>query len=348
MANYHNADPELSGDLVVLEGRDLTKEQARKIADQVRRGKSDLRSHLLLLGYYSKTQFRTRSARDARSRQVLWMIENRPDHRITGGPWCHQHYPPFTDDAAVAKARALWLRHIETHSNEPRVLANAAHFFRQNDEQEMAESLHNRAKQIDPTNPEWPRQLSAFYSLRRILATEDEKTRFAQKALLETELASKLEKDPRSRLRYLPDLAWLAYESGDFNKATRYASSVLKALQKLPTDEPHGPLCKPAHHAHLVLGSIALSAGEISSSINHLMLSVTEPKVSPGYGLIPEMSLAKRLLDIGHCDAVLEFLRSSLDICDNTREREKRRLWIATLESGAIPALEPFLDYRDA
>jgi hypothetical protein len=78
------------------------------------------------------------------------------------------------------------------------------------------------------------------------------------------------------------------------------------------------------------------------------MLSVTEPKPSRGHVLIPEMSLAKRLLDLGHCDAVLEYLKSSLDICDNTREREKRRLWITTLENGAIPALEPFLDYRDA
>jgi tetratricopeptide (TPR) repeat protein len=346
MANSDNVEDRASGYRLMIEGRKLTKEQARKIADKVRRGTGDLRCHLLLLGYYFTRQFRTKAATKAHSRQVLWMIENQPAHPINGSPHCHLSYGQQSDHDAIKQAKKLWIRQIKKSPGNANILANAASFFSSIREHDRAKALLNQAKELEPDNAEWPRKLSAFFELRRRFASDKSKQVFAQKALAEEECAFRLETSAYRKLLWLDDLAWKAYTAGDHGKAEGHACTILDFHAKLPEAERDGTPCDSIHNAYLVMGSIALDKGDIQGAIENLIASVTQPHPSPGNRLTPDMTLAKRLLEIGDRDSVLRYIEISAAICNGSKERDKRRGWIAAIKKGRTPKFERFTDYK--
>ena len=181
MTDSDNAEERDSGYLLVIEGHRLTKAQARKIADKVRRGTGDLRCHLLLLGYYFTRQFRTTAETKARSRQVLWMIENRPSHPIAGSPHCCLSYGQQSDKDALRQAKKLWIRQIEKSPGNANILAMLPVSSQALEESDRAEALLSQAKELEPDNAAWPRKLSAFFDRRRLLAPKNRKQVFAQK-----------------------------------------------------------------------------------------------------------------------------------------------------------------------
>ncbi|MGH9552541.1 MAG: tetratricopeptide repeat protein, partial [Terriglobales bacterium] len=277
-----NADPQRLGDPEVLQGWDLSRKQASNIAAKIRRGTGDLRSRFLLLGYYCKTMFRTKAAMKARSRQVLWMIEHLPGHSISKRGWCTLNYGILSDRDAIRQAKHLWNRHIETFSTDARVIANAASFFAEMDEDAKAETLFNKAKQVDPNNPAWPRRLSSFFELRsRFAKSAKRKKLLAQKALAEAELAFKLEKSGYGKFLMLDDLAWKAYEAGDHAKSREYVHTIFEFAERTREEEISSSCCKAIHNAHLVLGCVALKEGDVPAAVEHLLASVTVPEPSP-------------------------------------------------------------------
>ena len=144
----------------------------------------------------------------------------------------------------------------------------------------------------------------------------------------------------------LDDLAWKAYASGDHAKAEVYARTILDFDAKLPEEARDRTPCGSIHNAYLVLGSVALDKGDIKGAAENLIASVKKPKPSPGNRLTADMSLAKRLLEIGERDAVMRYIEMSAEISDEPKERDKRRAWMAVLKNDQVPEFERFMDYK--
>jgi hypothetical protein len=111
-------------------------------------------------------------------------------------------------------------------------------------------------------------------------------------------------------------LAPAALRAGDKAAATKYSEEMLRSLGSLAgnfgSDESSS-----IHMANLILGLIAVEAGDTKKAKEHLFASATFPpgRVLPASPVLisfgPSMELAKRLLAKGEKDVVLEYL----DLC---------------------------------
>jgi len=128
-------------------GSTMTSEEARQLQKELALDPSNFRTIVMLLGYYFRFQARM-PASATRQKYILWMIDNKPDHPLSGGPdlaW-DGRLREFYDEA-----KAHWLVQIEKHPNNPKILANASYCFGFVDDAEALELLE-RAIKLDPTN----------------------------------------------------------------------------------------------------------------------------------------------------------------------------------------------------
>lgn len=149
----------------ILSAQDLT-ETASKISllqvasleQNVASNPDDLKSRELLITYYTLKGDKTR-----RLEHSLWLARNHPeavdecpDARIA------ERDSPLDSMASFELARAIWLRHAETRTTEPRVLMNAALFISQFDPN-LSERLLLQGRELQPKNREWDVRLADLY-----------------------------------------------------------------------------------------------------------------------------------------------------------------------------------------
>ena len=138
---------------LLTEGSKLSAVEAQQIEQQLVRDPEDLDARARLMSYYVNN-----GREDASRNHTFWLIEHHPESEFANY-W--QAYLSSIQDSD--RAKALWLAQVAAHPDDARVLAHAAVFVGQKD-QFAQEDLLKRARQVDPSNPEWTKRLADLMS----------------------------------------------------------------------------------------------------------------------------------------------------------------------------------------
>src|SRR5262249_10553905 len=127
-------------------------------------------------------------------------------------------------------------------------------------------------------------------------------------------------------------MARAAFTAGEHEKARRYAQEM---LDKAGLPENAGSAGAAIHHGNIVLGRLALLAGDGGGGQRRLLEGGKTPGSAPLRSFGPSMVLAKELLGRGEKAAVLEYLR----LCSLFWQTRDQRIdqWIYTVEQGGVP-----------
>ncbi len=193
---------------VAREGRNLSREEVGRLEEALKAQPGDLALRTRLLGYYFTKAIRDigrEATLQARRRHILWLIQNQPGtesahmSEVTLDPTGHA----LADRVGYDLAKALWLKQVEAHKGEPRVLLNAADFFKLHDKL-LAEDLLKKGQTLHPQDPGWDARRGYLYGLG-ILGIDalnqngiptsvnpaEQEGPFAQKALKEVEVSTR-------------------------------------------------------------------------------------------------------------------------------------------------------------
>ncbi|MBX9950608.1 MAG: hypothetical protein K2Y39_15675 [Candidatus Obscuribacterales bacterium] len=315
---------------IAMGGQNLTKEQIRKLEENLRENPGDLNIRILLVARYSEFE---PEEKENRLRHIRWLVENAPAHAITGSPFCQIHVSQ--DD--YQQIKSLWNYQLKKHVRNAKVQLNAASYFFHQDK-ELAEKCLKAAIKISPNNEEYKSKLSHLYSLWDGHETE---------AFYELE---KLCQGPDSEdLFYeMSDLPSRAFDAKDFEKAAKYANRLIELCEKYRENWNYG---NAWNEAHTVLGRIAFNNGDIDAAKHHLHLSSVDIGTPQTRSFGPSLDLAKDLATAKETSAVLAYLDAHERLCglDNNWAFEVRyKLDYGTEEpaTSSIPAREHYDDCK--
>ena len=320
-----------------LRGTELSEAEVRALEDRLEKNPDDLAARLQLVSYYAVKGRSLDSARAAYQTHAIWMIQHHPDAPYSGSAF--MTLDPVSYGNRYAQAKNLWLEQVKAHPKDAAVLRNAARFFLIRDGI-LAEDLLKRAKQLEPNNPEWSEQLGQLYRLRaRTKSRPKSRREVSAKSLAEFERALQ-GADPIKRYSELPYLAKVAFEAEEFDKARPYASELLEKANKDKKSWNYG---NAVHDGNLVLGRLALKAGNIDQAKEYLMKAGNTPGSPQLNSFGPTMTLAKELIEHGEHQTVLEYFK----LCGNFWKMDNGRLaqWTATVRKGSVPNFGANLDY---
>jgi hypothetical protein len=173
-----------------------------------------------------------------------------------------------------------------------------------------------------PATALWPR-LIAYGHMRQMRSfppgpARQREANLALKWLGLTErLATKKRKQPLPEVWQVSGLtAWAeaAFYAGDLDAAEAYATELfrmpdLARAARMPGSSDVG--VDEAHIAHIVLGKVALSRGDIDEAERRLLLAVQHSPRSGAFTTFgPDMELAQGVLASGRRESVLSYLRA--------------------------------------
>ena len=174
---------------------------------------------------------------------------------------------------------------------------------------------------------------------REVLLTYDDRENAQahwQASLALTEQAYELKRGGDSELQTLAELAERAFQAEEYAQATSYADLALARA-----DELSGQLVfsigNAVHHAHLVLGKLALRQGDVASAREHLLAAGRTPGSPQLATFGPNMRLAQLLLERGQKDVVLEYLALCGHFWRIGIEKGILDKWSATVQRGETP-----------
>lgn len=139
----------------------------------------------------------------------------------------------------------------------------------------------------------------------------------------------------RERVINIRYLAFAAYQGGDSEKATEFAIRLQRDVEELNGKSVSSAL-DGLHASNTVLGLIALDKGRIDEANAHLLASGKLTNGSPTLETFgPAMMLAKRLLDKGQRETVLQYL----NLCSAfwTHDQGNLAKWKSAINSGGTP-----------
>jgi beta-lactamase regulating signal transducer with metallopeptidase domain len=226
-----------------------------------------------------------------------------------------------------------WLDRVAANPNDVRLLQQAADFMMVID-QAQARTFLERASTLEPDNVQVVASLAQVHSLRAQVSGRGEDARHA------LEYAEKEQRlKPGVSATYLK-VAQLAFDAGEFSKASKYASEYLETAKADTRHWANGDL---VHKGNLVLGRIAVREKRLDDAERYLRASAdtSGSPVLKSFG--PNMSLAKDLLDAGRSAAVLEYF----DACGEfwTLDFFRLRRWTSAVRAGQVPDFGPNLVY---
>ncbi len=135
---------------MLTEGSKLSAAEAQELEEQLARGSDDLTIRGKLISYYY-----AHSMANPFREHVYRLIEQHPESRVALY-YSRLHLGSSADSEHI---KALWLQEAAAHPENAPVLANAASYIGDKD-QFAEEDLLKRARQIDPSNPEWVKLLA--------------------------------------------------------------------------------------------------------------------------------------------------------------------------------------------
>ena len=315
---------------LLRQGRELSADAAQELEKNLEKDPVDLEARIKLLGYYTRAQFNSAEARQARQKHVLWVIEHHPEALFAGLPEAHLNH--VLDRGAYSQGKGLWLKQVKKDGAKASVLGNAARFFLLA-ERDRAEELFKKAQTLEPHVGKWSQQLGHLYSLGMHDALGEARRELAHKALTQFERAAEQEKGELQRFYLLPNLASAAFEAGDSKKAEKYATEMLDMSRDIKRDWNTG---NAIHHGNLVLGRLALKGGDIEKAKAHLLEAGKTPGSPQLNSFGPNMMLAKELLEKGEKQAVLDYFELCSKFWKSGTDRLKE--WAKAVEAGKIPS----------
>lgn len=319
---------------VATEGSRLSEAEANALEEALEAKPNDLRSRAKLLGYYFLRHRSSPDARARRAKHVLWVIEHHPDSDIAGSPYAQ--FDPILDADAHAQAKALWRKQVERRPDDVDVLGNAASAALREDG-ETAEALLERAKALEPRNPDWPRELAHLHHLRaRHAPSAEAKKASAEKALAEQEQALALASKATDQFYLLSDIPDIALEAGKHERARAAAEQLLEEARRHPRNWNYG---NAIHKAHTALGRLALLSGDVDQARQHLLDAGKTPGSPQLNSFGPDLTLADALLARGERETVAEYLKSVERFWELGRAKTER--WVKMIEAGNDPDLSP-------
>ena len=154
----------------------------------------------------------------------------------------------------------------------------------------------------------------------------------AAKSLEQHEVALKLTAVEIEKFYMLSDLARIAFEAGEFEKARTYASQLVNKASQYRNDWNHG---NALHHGNIVLGRLALKSGDLNKAKEYLIEAGTTPGSPQLDSFGPDMTLAKELLEKGEKEIVIKYFQ----LCSKFWEmgRDDLEDWTSTAKAGGIP-----------
>jgi TonB family protein len=140
---------------LLAEGSKLSAVEAQQLEEHLVRDPEDIAARGKLISYYS-----AHAIPHPRLEHIFWLIEHHPESEIT--IYASQGRAE-SSPAEYELQKPLWLQQVAAHPTDARVLANAGRFLGQTDK--FAErDLLQRARQLEPSNPQWATHLADLFS----------------------------------------------------------------------------------------------------------------------------------------------------------------------------------------
>jgi ATP/maltotriose-dependent transcriptional regulator MalT len=328
-----HVDPDRAQEEAAREGAHLGANEAKRLERQLAAHPNDLIVRARLAGYYMMN-----NGGAARVQNILWLYRHAPAARITGSP--EAALDRVQDSSSIATARKIWIEQVRAHPRDIRVLSNAAEFYTMlfnPADSRQAERLYEQAEAIQPHNPELANRFGHLYELQLSDQTGAARQALARRALAQYEIWYRYE-DPNERdgnYMGLTDMAKVAFEAGAYDKARRYATRMLDVAAN---SSDAGNLI---HHGNLVLGRLALAAGEVEQAKRYLLAAGKTPGSPQLDSFGPNMLLAKELLEKGERQVVLDYFR----LCGNFWQDPQLKQWTDEVSQGKMPDFGANLAY---
>lgn len=332
----------------------LTARQVAQLELQVSLQPNDYEIRRQLVRYYDDFRVKPSPAKEAgRARHRRWFVQSRPDlsdYDVLG----RFDWTKSADQPAYKMLKAEWLKQIEAHPQNAQIRLNAAEFIRHS-ESEIAEEILLGGVKINPENYELPLALNRIYRNR----TDDSDNAAKPEVIKENrrkefesgETALVLLKQERSeerndeRLELLKNLSKAAYRLERFDRAKQLATElVLDFGQNTRTANFE----TATHTGNIVLGLIALRAGDLSKAKDYLLIAIRAPLRDERSHLSRvDTELAKELFGKGEKTTVAEYLKlceglgnlkNYPDLYDG--ERKSLKLWQEQIKTGKTPSFD--------
>ncbi|MDE0008320.1 MAG: hypothetical protein OXS50_08575 [Gammaproteobacteria bacterium] len=292
------------------------------LEERLRMDPHDREARVQLIDHYRSTRWRDEDSARRHAALVVWAVEHTPRDSLLGTPDGYL-YPHRSPDA-YARAKGLWLAHLERMPDDMTLLGNAAAFFGLADK-DLAVSLLKTAKALEPSNAEWSFRLGHQYRLGAGAATAPADDTNLVLAAAEFERAYEIGAGCAERNdTYLVEAMRATFAIGRHADARAYAELAMGSSCEY---------CDAHHQANVVLGRIALAEGDVATAREHL-LAAGRVEGSPVLGSFgPNMALARDLLQHGEREAVLAYF----DLCSHFWDSDKLADWTVLVRAGRMP-----------
>jgi len=169
--------------------------------------------------------------------------------------------------------------------------------------------------------------------------TPDKKTIASQLVAAQEKVISTLPK-AEDKFHMTREITPLAFNAGDPVKAGMYAKDLLIQAESMKDDWDYG---NAVHTANLVLGRIALAAGDIDEAKRLLLLAGKTPGSPQLESFGPDMLFAKELLEKGEKDVVIQYFT----LCSAFWKMDDGKLaqWKTEVQNNEIPDFGPNVRY---
>lgn len=313
-------------------GRSLSADEASKLEQTLAADEKNVSVRVSLIAYYGAHH--DEPFKSKKDDQALWFIRNLADWENLR--WIIQIKLNPVLDKGFAEAKQLWLDNLNKYNGNTTVIANAADFFKVNDNS-FAEKLIKEAARLEPTSPRWPSDLGHVLMLEMQSAKGETRREFAAKAYAQYSLAYGMTPGMEKWL-ILKELPVVAFEAGDLKHAQEWALEILNqaATNKNPI------LADPVHQAQIVLGRVALVNGDVREAKERLVLAGQTAGSPELKSFGPNMSLAKELLEKGERETVIKYFEECARFW---MHKEKLDQWTAQVRAGEVPQFGANLVY---
>jgi len=318
----------------ILQGQ-MSPAEAKALEEKVRSKPDDLDARSQLIRYYFVARLASRTAEfeERRQEHIFWLIEHYPGDELAGTPEAGIDSVGFSSGGTETyqRGKKLWLQQVQLNPNNRKILGNAAQYFSMAD-RKISRNLLEKVLQLAPSDMQAATMLAQTYKFEGMMESSSErKTEFARKAfgILENTLAYA---EGDLRFYQLDGISEAALDAGETSKAKQYALELLESAKSRKTDWNYG---NAIHNGNLILGMIALDQGDVSGAKQYLIAGGNTPGSPQLDSFGPSMKLAKRLIEKGERDTVLEYFAACAKFWK--MGADELRQWTATVKAGGMP-----------
>jgi hypothetical protein len=307
----------------------MSPDEASRAEARLGTSPTDLEARVQLIGYFFlKTEPAAQAQRNA---HIQWVISQHPEVDLGGyGRIIEDMWPE-----AYEEGKRRWQAAVADRPDDTAILKNASGFLFLSDPA-LAEEMLRRGALLEPEAADWHDLLARLRLVAaRDAESDDHRRRLGREALAEYESALRLETRPLRRYSLQIRLGEAACEAEEYSRAAEAATRVLAEAPDFETTFAFG---NGIHRGHIVLGRVALAAGDLAGACDHLA-AAGATRGSPQLNSFgPDFVLAAAILARGERDAVVAYLGA----CKRFWKGEEATLesWKKRIGRGETPSFQ--------